>query len=452
MDKILIVDDDTTFCIMLKNWLEKRGFKVEPAFSYKSAVELLQKNGFDAILTDLRLPDEDGIALLQKSKEIDPKVPVILMTGYADIQTAVKAIKLGAYDYVSKPVIPDEILKKLQEALEKKGAAEGLRDQAEPVAASGKTPSQFHYIHGVSDRADKLQEYISLVGPTMMTVLIHGESGTGKEYVARLIHASSKRNDGPFVAVDCGAVPKDLAGSEFFGHVKGSFTSAISDKEGYFSLASGGTLFLDEIGNLPYDVQVQLLRVLEERKVRPIGAVKDLAVDVRIISATNENLKEAVIKGHFREDLYHRINEFSLEALPLRERKEDIELFANHFLDRSNQELDKHVIGFDPGVMDIFKNYSWPGNLREMRNIVKRATLLCTGKFISKDQLPPELWQHEQSGSDQSFGSRRKEIERELIRDVMRQCRGNKSEAARILQIDRKTLYSKLKQYDLEDL
>uniref|UniRef100_UPI003FF03271 sigma-54-dependent transcriptional regulator n=1 Tax=Butyricimonas faecalis TaxID=2093856 RepID=UPI003FF03271 len=373
MAKILIVDDDTTFCIMLRKWLEKRGFEVDAAFSYKDAVKQLDKAGFDLVLTDLRLPDKDGIDLLRVIKEKMPKTQVLLMTGYADIQTAVTAIKLGAFDYVAKPVIPDEILKKLQEA---------LKLEAEPVAKSvpvkAKTTS-FSYIKGVSEGADRQYEYIHLVGPTMMTVLINGESGTGKEYIARLIHSMSNRKDGPFVAVDCGAIPKDLAASEFFGHIKGSFTGAVTDKQGYFVTASGGTIFLDEIGNLPYDVQVQLLRALEERKVHPVGGNVDIPFDVRIISATNENLKEAVASGRFREDLYHRLNEFSIQALPLRERKEDILIFANHFLDKANEELGKQVAGFDDEVMRIFRTYSWPGNLREMRNIVKRATLLCMG-------------------------------------------------------------------------
>ena len=439
MAKILIVDDDTTFCIMLRKWLEKRGFEVDAAFSYKDAVKQLDKAGFDLVLTDLRLPDKDGIDLLRVIKEKMPKTQVLLMTGYADIQTAVTAIKLGAFDYVAKPVIPDEILKKLQEA---------LKLEAEPVAKSvpvkAKTTS-FSYIKGVSEGADRQYEYIHLVGPTMMTVLINGESGTGKEYIARLIHSMSNRKDGPFVAVDCGAIPKDLAASEFFGHIKGSFTGAVTDKQGYFVTASGGTIFLDEIGNLPYDVQVQLLRALEERKVHPVGGNVDIPFDVRIISATNENLKEAVASGRFREDLYHRLNEFSIQALPLRERKEDILIFANHFLDKANEELGKQVAGFDDEVMRIFRTYSWPGNLREMRNIVKRATLLCMGSLISKACLPPELEQKPVEAEKTS--TTRREMEIELIKDAMRKCRNNKSEAARMLQIDRKTLYNKYRFY-----
>lgn len=443
MAKILIVDDDTTFCIMLRKWLEKRGFEVDAAFSYKEAVKQLDKAGFDLVLTDLRLPDKDGIDLLRVIKEKMPKTQVLLMTGYADIQTAVTAIKLGAFDYVAKPVIPDEILKKLQEA---------LKLEAEPVAKSVPAkakPTSFSYIKGVSEGADRQYEYIHLVGPTMMTVLINGESGTGKEYIARLIHSMSNRKDGPFVAVDCGAIPKDLAASEFFGHIKGSFTGAVTDKQGYFVTASGGTIFLDEIGNLPYDVQVQLLRALEERKVHPVGGNVDIPFDVRIISATNENLKEAVASGRFREDLYHRLNEFSIQALPLRERKEDILIFANHFLDKANEELGKQVTGFDDEVMRIFKTYSWPGNLREMRNIVKRATLLCMGSLISKACLPPELEQ--KPVEVEKISTTRREMEIELIKDAMRKCRNNKSEAARMLQIDRKTLYNKLKSFGLEE-
>ena len=309
--KILLVDDDTTFCLMLKTWLSKRGFEVEEAFSCREASSKIKGGKYDVVLTDLRLPDEDGLVVLQHVKKAIPEAQVILMTGYADINTAVQAMKLGAFDYVAKPVIPDEILKKIQDALEHKDI---------PIEKRTKKTKDIAYIKGTSRDADKLYEYIRLVAPTMMTVLITGESGSGKEYIARLIHNQSARKDAPFVAVDCGAIPKDLAASEFFGHVKGAFTGAVNDKTGYFVQASGGTIFLDEIGNLSYDVQVQLLRALEERKVKPVGSNKEIAFDVRIISATNENLSKAVAEGNFREDLYHRLNEFSLKALSLRER------------------------------------------------------------------------------------------------------------------------------------
>lgn len=439
MAKILLVDDDTTFCLMLKTWLTKRGFDVEDVFSCEEALKRLQEKKFDVVLTDLRLPDKDGIYLLKTVKAATPRMQVILMTGYADIQTAVLSIKLGAFDYVSKPVIPDEILKKIQDAL-------GKNDPV-PVRERKKTGEEVPYIKGACEQADKLYEYIRLVGPTTMTVLIAGESGSGKEYIARLIHSMSSRKNAPFVAIDCGAIPKDLAASEFFGHVKGAFTGATADKTGYFVSASGGTIFLDEIGNLSYETQVQLLRALEERKVKPVGSGKEVAFDVRIISATNENLTKAVAEGTFREDLYHRLNEFSLRALSLRERQEDIPVFANHFLAKSNEELGKDVIGFDDEVLRIFSSYSWPGNLREMRNVVKRATLLCQDTFISVEHIPAELSQAPVVNEDLSL--RRSQNEQDLIKEALAKCNNNKSEAARMLKVDRKTLYNKLKQYGL---
>lgn len=442
MAKILLVDDDTTFCLMLKTWLAKKGFQVDEAFSCREALSRTKGTRYDVVLTDLRLPDEDGMHLLKNIKAVTPEVQVILMTGYADIHTAVEAMKLGAFDYVAKPVIPDEILKKIQDALEQKAAPVGKKREKKGPAAA--------YIKGTSSEADKLYEYIRLVAPTMMTVLITGESGSGKEYIARLIHTQSHRKDAPFIAVDCGAIPKDLAASEFFGHVKGAFTGAVNDKTGYFVQASGGTIFLDEIGNLSYDVQVQLLRALEERKVKPVGSDKEIAFDVRIISATNENLKKAVADGNFREDLFHRLNEFSLQALSLRDRREDIPVFANHFLVASNEELGKDVIGFDEAVMQVFRNYSWPGNLREMRNVVKRATLLCQSDFITLEHIPIELSEKTIAPSGDDMASRREKQDADLIREALMKCNNNKSEAARLLKIDRKTLYNKMKLYSIE--
>lgn len=440
MARILLVDDDMTFCLMLKTWLTKRGFEAEEAFSCESALKKVETGSFEVILTDLRLPDKDGIHLLQKVKASRPDIQVILMTGYADIQTAVEAMKSGAFDYVSKPVIPEEILKKIEEALRKKGTN---REKQTGI------PAEVPYIKGNSEQAGKLYEYIRLVAPTSMSVLITGESGSGKEYIARLIHAQSKRKDKPFVAVDCGAIPRDLAASEFFGHVKGAFTGAVNDKTGYFELASGGTIFLDEIGNLSYDIQVQLLRALEERKVKPVGGSKEIPLDIRIISATNENLTQAVAEGSFREDLYHRLNEFSLKAPSLRERPEDIEIFADFFLAQANEELDKNVIGFEGEVLRVFRRYNWPGNLREMRNVIKRATLLCPSSYITVDEIPAELLQAGEKVIE-DLSRKRVKNELELIREALAKCNGNKSEAARLLKIDRKTLYNRLKHYSLE--
>lgn len=440
MAKILLVDDDTTFCLMLKTWLSKRNFDVDEVFSCEAALKSLAAQKYDVVLTDLRLPDKDGIFLLKSIKANYPATQVILMTGYADIRTAVESIKAGAFDYVSKPVIPEEILKKIEDALAKKNPA---------IQKKAETKEGISYIKGTSEQADKLYEYIQLVAPTQMTVLINGESGSGKEYIARLIHEKSKRKNGPFIAVDCGAIPKELAASEFFGHVKGAFTGAVSDKTGYFVSASGGTIFLDEIGNLSYEIQVQLLRALEERKVKPVGSNKEIEFDVRIISATNENLKKAVTEGRFREDLYHRLNEFSLRALSLRERPEDIIVFANHFLSQSNEELGKNVIGFEDKVIRIFKKYPWPGNLREMRNVIKRTTLLCKSSFISENDIPAELLACSEN-TPEDFSSRREKNELELIKEALAKCNNNKSEAARLLKIDRKTLYNRLKHYSLE--
>lgn len=442
MEKILLVDDDITFCLMLKTWLTKKGFQVEEAFSCREALDKTKEKKYNVILTDLRLPDEDGMYLLKSVKAATPEVQVILMTGYADIHTAVQAMKLGAFDYVAKPVIPDEILKKIQDALEQRVEPAGKKQTKRGQVAA--------YIKGTSREADKLYEYIRLVAPTMMSVLINGESGSGKEYIARLIHSQSNRKDAPFIAVDCGAIPKELAASEFFGHIKGAFTGAVNDKTGYFVQASGGTIFLDEIGNLSYDVQVQLLRALEERKVKPVGGDREIAFDVRIISATNENLTRAVAEGSFREDLYHRLNEFSLKALSLRDRSEDIPVFANHFLAASNEELGKEVIGFDDAVMDVFRYYSWPGNLREMRNVVRRATLLCQAGFITLEHIPSELAEKSVGPEVEDLALKREKHEADLIREALAKCNYNKSEAARLLKIDRKTLYNKMKLWSIE--
>ena len=457
MAKILIVDDDTTFCIMLRKWLEKRGFEVDTAFSYKDAVKQLDKAGFDLVLTDLRLPDKDGIDLLRVIKEKTPETQVLLMTGYADIQTAVTAIKLGAFDYVAKPVIPDEILKKLQEALKLEAGP-----VAKSIPAKAKTTS-FSYIKGVSEGADRQYEYIHLVGPTTMTVLINGESGTGKEYIARLIHSMSNRKDGPFVAVDCGAIPKDLAASEFFGHIKGSFTGAVTDKQGYFVTASGGTIFLDEIGNLPYDVQVQLLRALEERKVHPVGGNVDIPFDVRIISATNENLKEAVASGRFREDLYHRLNEFSIQALPLRERKEDIPLLANYFLNKIVRELHRDTPVISGEAMKYLMEYSYPGNVRELKNMIERMVILSTDKVIDVEDLPLEIKMKSDTVENKTVvgvGPLKDILEQEIysLADVekvviaiaLQKTRWNKQETSKLLGIGRTTLYEKIRKYGLD--
>lgn len=440
---ILIVEDDITFSVMLKTWLGKKGFEVDTASNIARARKQLETADFDLVLSDLRLPDNDGISLLDWMNQKGMQLPLIIMTGYADIQTAVQAIKSGAKDYISKPVNPDELLKKIGEAL-----------QAQPVTVSRteskQAPLPDNYMEGESDAAKQLYSYVRLVAPTNMSVLINGASGTGKEYVAHRIHQLSKRADKPFIAIDCGAIPRELAASEFFGHVKGSFTGALADKTGAFVAANGGTIFLDEIGNLSYEIQIQLLRALQERKIRPIGSNQEIKVDIRLISATNENLEQAIEKGTFREDLFHRINEFTLHIPNLKDRREDILLFANLFLDQANKELDKHLIGFDSRATEALLNYHWPGNLRQMKNIVKRATLLAQKDFISLHELGTELLEPASSVSNMAL--RNEDVEKEHIIEALRQTGNNKSKAAILLNIDRKTLYNKLKLYKIEGI
>ena len=439
MARILIVEDDLTFSLMLSTWLGKKGFDVTSAANVKDAKQHLSDKDFELIISDLRLPDSDGIDLLQWVKVRNPLLPVIMMTSYADIQTAVKAMKLGASDYISKPVQPDLLLTKIHENL------------TNPVEAEEKQPEETgSYIEGKSQLARQMYEHVRLVAPTNMSVLINGSSGTGKEHIARRIHDLSKRSDAPFVAVDCGAIPKDLAASEFFGHIKGSFTGAIDNKVGAFEAAHGGTLFLDEIGNLSYEVQVQLLRALQERKIKPIGSNQEITIDVRLLSATNENLRSAIDKGDFREDLYHRINEFSIRIPDLRERKEDLMLFANNFLDVANAELSKSILGFDNETINLFQSYGWPGNLRQMKNVIRYATLLAKGKYITLNELPEEF---KQNGHNQNLTHeplRNEDHEKELILSALSQTSNNKSKAAQILGIDRKTLYNKIKYYNIE--
>lgn len=439
---ILIVEDDLTFSTMLKTWLGKKGFNIDTASSCAKARKTLSTDKFDLVLSDLRLPDQDGIQLLSWLRKNDIYTPFIIMTSYAEIHSAVEAMKQGASDFVAKPIQPDELLKKIKEAINPPTAEEEITEKSAPETA----PS--NYLEGESEAAHQLYNYVALVAPTQMSVLINGASGTGKEYVAHRIHQLSKRSDKPFVALDCGSIPKDLAASEFFGHVKGSFTGALSDKTGAFEEANGGTLFLDEIGNLSYEVQVQLLRALQERRIRKIGSSKEIEVDVRLVSATNENLTEAIAKGNFREDLYHRINEFTLKIPDLKDRPEDILLFANFFLDQANRELGRNLIGFDAEASQALQNYSWPGNLRQMRNVVKRATLLASGDLIGIKDLGDELLNATHEESPLTLHSEKDEIQR--ILNALKQTNNNKSKAAIILGIDRKTLYNKMKLYKLQ--
>lgn len=442
---ILIVEDDLTFATILKTWLGKQGFQVDTATNNVRARKLLETRTYHLVLSDLRLPDQDGIFLLSWMREHNHLMPLIIMTSYADIQSAVQAMKQGASDYVSKPIQPDILLKKIEEALNAPSKAPSPLPKKESPSTT-KNPKD--YLEGKSEAARQLYNYVGLVAPTPMAVLINGASGTGKEYVAHRIHQLSKRSDKPFVAIDCGSIPKDLAASEFFGHVKGSFTGALSNKTGAFVEADGGTLFLDEIGNLSYEVQVQLLRAIQEKRIRPVGSTKEIEVDVRLICATNENLPQAILKGNFREDLYHRINEFTLRMPALKDRTEDILLFANFFLDQANRELDRRLIGFDTEACSMLQNHPWPGNLRQLKNTIKRATLLAQGNYITPSELGLEATEAPSIPTD-NLQLYNEADERRRILNALQQTSNNKSKAATLLGIDRKTLYNKLKLYSI---
>jgi len=472
MKKILIIEDDVSFCLMIKTFLTKKGFEVYKAFSFKEAAAILNEEKIDLVLTDVRLPDSDGIEILKFIKDINPAIQVILMTGYTDIKTAVNVMKMGAFDYVAKPINSDEIVHTINKALaegSKTSTVVNYKKATEKKEALSEIneASEEEFITGKSEKSKELNNFISVVAPTNISVLIIGDSGTGKENIAYSIHKLSKRANMPYIAVDCGAIPKDLAASEFFGHVKGSFTGATTDKIGHFEAANGGTIFLDEVGNLTYDVQVQLLRALQERKVKPVGSSKEIDVDIRIIAATNEDLQKAVREGEFREDLYHRLNEFSIQAPRLNERGKDILEFARFFIAQSNQELERNVQGLSDEVTEVFLSYEWPGNLREMRNIIKRAVLLTQTDLIEKNVLPAEIFQQNVLKNNDTVNSSQNAFsndvfqpedlklyssknEEQLIRIALEKAKYNKTKAAQILGIDRKTLYNKLKNYDIE--
>ncbi|CAE7861581.1 zraR [Symbiodinium microadriaticum] len=384
--KILVIDDDQDICLLLKKFLSKNGFEVDTRQNGEEGISHLKQHKTDLVICDFKLPDYDGLEILQKIKIVSPETVVIIITGYSDVRVAVDSLKKGAFDYVTKPLFPDEILMTI-----KKGLDHEPSPKAEGTRTKQKKQSIIQFIQGVSEPSRIVDKHIDLVAPTNMDVVILGETGTGKEYVARSIHSKSQRKDGPFVAVDCGALPGELAGSELFGHVKGAFTGAVVDKKGSFEVASGGTLFLDEIGNLSYENQIKLLRVLQERSIKRVGGLNPISVDVRLLVATNDNLKEMVKSGDFREDLYYRLNEFKIELTPIRERPDDIEVFANHFLSMANQELQKDVQIIPESTMIHLKSHYWHGNLRELKNVVKRAVLLCNEDQLTTEFLPEEI-------------------------------------------------------------
>ncbi|SDK70719.1 two-component system, NtrC family, response regulator HydG [Pedobacter sp. ok626] len=442
MAKILIIEDDSTFSQVLEGFLTKHGYEPYVVNDVKKAFKITDQQNFDLLLIDYRLPDGTGLDVLSHVLEKGAPQPAIIMTSFNDVRTAVKSIQLGAFDYITKPVNPDELLMLIKNALGKKANTK-----------SDKSVEHADAIKGKSTIADKLYEHINLVAPTDMSVIIQGESGTGKEYAARALHTQSKRSNKPFVAIDCGALSKDLAASELFGHAKGAFTGALTDKKGQFEAAEGGTLFLDEVGNLSYEVQVKMLRALQERTIQPLGSTKSIKVDVRIITATNDDLKTSVANGSFREDLYHRLNEFKIQLPALRDRDKDIELFIAHFIKLSNQELDRNVQNISAEAKALLLQYDWPGNLRELKNVIKRMVLLTPNETAELESLPEEMTiainQAPRTNST-DLKAINELNEKAMIIETLIKVKYNKSKAAKLLNIDRKTLYSKMERYDIE--
>jgi len=463
---ILIIDDDADMCALLTRFLTKNGYTVDFAHSGNKGMEKFKAGNFDIVLCDYRLGDKkDGKDILIEIKQHDPKTIVLIITGYSDIKTAVDVIKTGAYDYITKPLIPDEVLNVLSEALNQSAEIENSfgNNTTGIVKTKKNTNANTEFLIGEAGATKVLYNQIEIVAPTNYSIILYGESGTGKEVIAKTIHDLSSRKGKPFIAMDCGTLSKELSGSELFGHMKGAFTGAINDKEGHFELANGGTLFLDEVANLSSEIQASLLRVIQERKFKRIGGNKEMEVDVRIIVATNENLQDAYRNGKFREDLYHRFNEFSIDLPPLRNRRDDIPLFANFFLQKTNKELDKELQGFDEEVMKMFIQYSWPGNLREFRNVIRRSVLLTTNGKITSATLPSEITGFVGKKITTSLSAAETEIikpnsvylkdtasraEYEAIMQVLKEVNFNKTKAAELLNIDRKTLYNKIKGYE----
>lgn len=469
--KILIIDDDIDMCGLLCRFLERKGFETAASHTGNKGLAKFKEEQFDVVLCDFRLGDMDGIKVLQGIRESNSNALVIIITGYSDIKMAVEVMRQGAFDYITKPLVPEEVI-----AIIERGLKEGSKQAISTSPADKNKPLKKYagddeFLTGVSPQAKEMYRQIELVAPTSYSVIIYGESGTGKEVIAKTIHQRSKRSDKPFMAVDCGTLSRELAASELFGHVKGSFTGALADKEGFFEAANGGTLFLDEVANLPLDVQATLLRVIQERKFKRVGSNKDMETDVRVIVASNENLQEAYKRGRFREDLYHRFNEFSVHIPPLRARKEDISLFSEFFLARACEELNKNSEGFDEEVMQLFMNYDWPGNLREFRNVIRRAALLTAAGKINSNVLPWEIigsgslprekntaeslvsLQQQQSESSRAtiplgLKDAAAQAEYNTIMEVLKEVKFNKTKAADLLNIDRKTLYNKIKQYE----
>ncbi len=446
--KILIIDDDEAVLDSCTQVLQKAGYSVKGARDGEEGLKLFISESFQAVLLDLKLPGSDGLEVLGRIKAENPVTPVIIMTGYATVESAVEAMKEGAFDYIAKPFNPKELRVNIRKALNnRKMLMENLYLRKELEAKS-----EFDLVVGKSKAMKEVLDMVKRVSPSESTVLITGESGTGKEMLAREVHKYSFRHDGPFVVVDCGALVETLFESELFGHTKGSFTGAFETKHGRFEVAHGGTIFLDEISNISLNIQAKLLRVIQEKEVTRVGSTKSIKIDVRIIAATHENLAEAVEAGKFREDLFYRLSVVPIHLPPLRERKEDIPLLVDHFLRKYNKRSKKDIKGIDQKAIKPLEEYHWPGNIRELENTIERAVVL-----VRNDQIGLEDLIYHGIGSRLSFlepvGGKYKSldgVEKEYIKAVFYSQHGNKSQTAKLLGIDRKTLLSKLKRYDIQ--
>jgi len=440
--KILIADDEAIVRESLHDWLTDVGYQVFTAEDGPQALEILEKEELGIVIADLVMPGMDGIELMKRAKEIVPNVEVIIITAYGSIPTAISAIREGAYDYIEKPFCPERAELLIEKLVERQGLIE------ENLSLHQRLEERYRFenIIAKSPKMQRVIEVIKIVAKSNATVLITGESGTGKELVARALHSQSHRQGKPFIAVSCAALPESLLESELFGHEKGSFTGAYAQKKGKFEIANRGTLFLDEIGEMSANIQVHLLRVLEEKEFTRVGGNELIKVDVRVISATNRDVKQAVANGQFREDLYYRLNVVTIELPPLRERKEDIPLLAQHFLKKFALGNQKDITGFSPEATDFFLNYEWPGNVRELENAIERAVILAKNSSIQVTDLPQENLLLARSASP---GGRLEEVEKNHIISVLNKTRGNYSQAARLLGISRMTLYNKARAYGL---
>ena len=448
--KILIVDDDQMMCEMLEDDLKRHGFHPTSYLSAEKALDALKTESFDVLLTDMNLPDMNGIELCERVVTNRPDIPVIVITAFGSMETAIAAIRAGAYDFVTKPIDMEFLVLSLDRAVNH----HGLQEKVKILDEALKKSHQFDELIGQSPPMRKLIDRLQRVADTETSILITGETGTGKELVAQALHRRSRRQKGPFVAVNCAALPDALLESELFGHKSGAFTDAKTEHKGLFFQANGGTLFFDEIGDFPLTLQPKLLRSLEERRVRPIGGTSELAFDARIIAATNRDIETAVEENRFREDLYYRINVIQIDLPPLRERGTDILLLAQHFVEQFAIRSDKQIAGISNSASEKLLNYTWPGNIRELRNIIERAVVLTHYEKISVDDLPEKIRNYKTSqflvGSDNpSELVPIQEVEHRYILHVLKTVGGNKTLAARVLGLDRKTLYRKLQHYKI---